>query len=769
MTEELEALLSHLYVVGGRPVTLFPPGALVQLAPAHAARPRQRDVLFTLVLPTAGFQAKAAFYERMAQLAAQRYFEQAGGVAEALREVLRSLNRDLYGHNQERPRQPFYADIVCAVLQRQEVHVARTAGGLLLLWRGAALESQPPDLRDPALVQGQPLGQGPEPDIKAAQYTVQAGHVAVLADPNLARIPQEGLQAALAAGGVQAVVERLKGHPLPAAMALVMQFIPPDAPDPVPPPQARPGSRSAPSAGRQGGAAPGPQGGARRPFWQRGGRQASPSAASAPAPQQRSGPAGEQRFKRLWRRGAARGQALTGVVATAAPSLEEIQAGGRNVFLRLAQRALLLLRRGLLRLAEGLAALRRLLERLLPEPEPGRPPALPTPLAASAAMLIPVAVVLLVVALALTTRDETSFERCLSQAQIAVEVARQISENEAGDAQEAWFGAMEAINRCAPRRPDDPVLLTLRDEAQSQLDAFAGVTRCPMTPLRRFEPGADLRGPVLQGPVDLYTLDVSRSAIYRDTLNEEGNALVREGELIVRRGSAVGEFVVQNIIDIDWLTEGGVPRRSALVGLDARTGALVSYSPTFPPATAQQLVGSDRWLRPVAIETWQGRLYILDPVADQIWRYQPAGGSYPGAPEEYFSGDVRPDLENAVDFAIDQNGNVYILQRDGSILKYNAGEPIAFQFTRLPSGGIGTLGSANAMYLDTGLISPGFYIMDAANQIIYETTLGGTFIRAYQAPYGTSFRELTGLAVDSTAEQLYVVARDTLYHIRKCD
>jgi len=170
----------------------------------------------------------------------------------------------------------------------------------------------------------------------------------------------------------------------------------------------------------------------------------------------------------------------------------------------------------------------------------------------------------------------------------------------------------------------------------------------------------------------------------------------------------------------------------------------------------------------VAIATWQGRLYILDPVANQIWRYQPEGGAFPAAPEEYFVGDNRPDLRNAVDMAIDQTGNIFVLREDGTLSKYYAGEEQFFQFSNLPGGAVGSLGSASGLYLDMGLISPGFYVLDAANQVMYETTLGGTFIRGYRAPSDFSFRDLSGLVVDSSAENLYLLARETLYHIPKC-
>jgi len=748
MIDELEALVGHLYVVGGRAISAPPPGALVQLAPKRVPRSRERDAFFGLVLPTPGAQAKAVFYERMVQLAAERYFNSQGGVTAGLREVLAMLNDDLLAHNREHPEHPFYADMVCAVLRGHEIYVARTGGGLVLLWQDGALETFPYDLDDPDLINGQPLGYAPEPDLKMAHYEVQPGHMLTLSDAHLARPGRAALAAVGTEGGIQGMAARLRTHGFLMVSAMIIELITADAPDPLPSVPAA--SPSAPVEA----AAPSPVSMS---------GEASPlTTAAAETP-----PARRARFRLPWSRGeGGRLSARAAVVALPRLSLEEIQVGGQSALRRLARGGLLLMQRILGGLIRLLTRIRHLLDKILPEPEAGRPPSLPTPLAMGAAILIPVAVVLLVVALALTMRDETSFERCLSQAEVVVGVARQATANGTANEQQAWFGALEAINQCAPRRPNDPVLLSLRREAQGHLDRFARVVRCPAVPLRRFQPGADLRGPVLQGGVELYTLDVQRSTIYRDLLTDEGNALIREGEVLVQRGSAVGEFVIRDLVDIAWLTEGGASRRSVLIGLDRR-GVLLSYSPTFPPATAQALVGADRWIRPTAIATWQGRLYILDPVANQIWRYQPSGGAYPGAPEEYFAGESRPDLSNAVDLAIHE-GDVYVLFADGSMQKFTAGQGGFFQFVNLPSG-FGTLGSANAMYLDTGLISPGFYVLDAATLTIYETTLAGTFIRAYREPEGASFRDITGLAVDDSAQNIYLAARNTLYHIRKCE
>jgi hypothetical protein len=783
MVKEFEALVSHLFVVGGRAVSAPPPGALVQVAPRRVSRSRERDAIFVLVLPSGDQQANAMFYEQMARQVAERYFASKGGVTVGLRGALDSLNNDLLAHNKEHPDNPYYADVLCLVLREEEVYVAKTTASLLLLWQDGEFNTFPYDLTGSQLRSGRPLGYTPQPDIKLNRYHVAAGHMIALSDAGLAAVPADKLAADGQQNDVQAVVTALKAHNLQDTTTLLLQIIPPEAPTPQAAPAAPPAATAAsPSPTPQAASAAPPAESApatldekpaetaapaRKRFWQRGGRQTDASGHVVPTGTRAEAaqPSLRSRIGNLAQRGRQQQEVLA---ETAGPALEKVQVESRNIFQRVARGALRLLQRLLLRLSTGIGGLRKLLDKMLPEPEPGKPPSLPTPIAAGAAILIPIAVVLLVVALTLSTRDETAFERCLTQAQTALQIAEDISTNGNGDPQEAWFTVMDTVNLCLPRRADDPLLLSIRDTAQRALDDFSQVTRCPAVPLRAYQPGADVRGPILRNDVDLYTLDTTRSVLYRDVLNEAGNALLGEGETLAQRGSAVGEFVIRDLFDLAWLTDVGASRGNMLVAVDEQ-GVLLSYSPTFPPATAQRLVGADQWMNPVAIATWQGKLYILDPLANQIWRYQPVAGAFPGAPEEYFIGDNRPDLRDAVDIAIDLSGYVYVLHSDGTLSKYYSGEEESFQFSGLPNGAPGSLGNANEMYLDLGLSRPGFYVLDRVTQTIYETTLGGTFVGSYRAPEGASFRDLSGLTVDASAENMYVAARDTLYHIPKCN
>ena len=137
MAFEYEALVGHLNIVGGRAISAPPPGAVVEVAPAKAARGREADTFFTRVLPAGKYIAPASFYENMAQLAADKYFESAGSVTAALREVLTYLNQNLAEHNRQTPDRPFLAEMACAVLRGEDLIIARCGGAVAALWHEA--------------------------------------------------------------------------------------------------------------------------------------------------------------------------------------------------------------------------------------------------------------------------------------------------------------------------------------------------------------------------------------------------------------------------------------------------------------------------------------------------------------------------------------------------------------------------------------------------------------------------------------------------------
>jgi hypothetical protein len=227
----------------------------------------------------------------------------------------------------------------------------------------------------------------------------------------------------------------------------------------------------------------------------------------------------------------------------------------------------------------------------------------------------------------------------------------------------------------------------------------------------------------------------------------------------MRRNATVGEYRVGDIVDIAWSED-----TTQIIALDNQ-GLLISCSPRFlQSCEAEQLLAPERWVSPTAIMLWQGKLYVLDPGANQVWRYEPSGGSYATAPNEYFS-ENRPDIQAAVDFGIDDKGNIYILSNSGEITKWRGGSATPFAFVNFPSDP--PISSADGLFLNSDPTDQRLYIVSRASRTIYETSLAGTFNASYRAFNEADFTLLSGVVADAGQGLIYVLSGNTVFVINK--
>ncbi|MCZ7544692.1 MAG: hypothetical protein M5R40_14745 [Anaerolineae bacterium] len=422
--------------------------------------------------------------------------------------------------------------------------------------------------------------------------------------------------------------------------------------------------------------------------------------------------------------------------------------------------------------ARGVAAvtggLNRFLDVFFPEPAAdGTGPRISTPLAAGATVLIAVVVTVVVVGLMLRNYGRDSCEDFVLMAEEEAAVAKTLTGHPA-EAREAWEAVAlhlsQAAEVCPPtdRRPAAAL-----DEARGFIDEYDQVVRPrpAVTQLRTFPAGAALIAPVLHAP-DVYTLDVANVALYRDQLMDNGYQLLEENSKpVLSRGDTVEGYAIERLVDIEWLEEGSVRTRNVLVALEPTSGIIVAYSPTLPPQ-AIALSGWEQWANPIAIAAWGGNIYILDPDADQVWRYRVAQdtGDYTAPPERYFEDiNTNPDLAGAIDMAIDDQGNVYILFADGKVSKFWGGEAQEFNLIGLPLA----LEDARSMYLDSGPFAQALYLVDAGNESIFETTLRGNFAYHYRPANPETFVDMHGIHVRAGTGDVYLTAQNALYHFNK--
>jgi hypothetical protein len=706
MTTELEALVASLYIVGGRAIRTAPPGALVQKAPRHCPRTRAQDTVFALLTLSGEGHAPASLHEGLVRVAAEGYFQSTATVTASLREALSAVNAELMARNRQASTS-HKAHLVCAVLRGGEAYVAQAGACQSFFQQSGEVSRFPADLDE---LQGNPLGLGTRPEIRLTHYTVAPGDVLALSDRALADLERPKVDAALNSGDADGVVSALTPLAGASASVLVVKFALPEQVTEAAPPK-------------------------------------------EPPPVERAAAAYQKLAVRIRETGLGQRLRDVGREADVGQALGSL---GRALAL------------GLARFTE---VANWLLDLFLPEPdEEEGGPRIPTTLAAGVTVLIAVGVTVVVVGLMLRNSGR---DRCEDFVRLSAEEAAQakLLTGHPDEAREAWVAVRlhleQALEICPP---SDERPARALDEARGFIDEYDQVVRPrpAVTELRHFPAGTVPTGPVLHAP-DIYTLDVVNVALYRDQLMENGYQLVEENtQPVLRKGDTVDGYVIEHLVDIEWMAEGTVRNRNVLVALEPTSGVLIAYSPTLPPA-ATPLVGWEEWMEPVAISSWGGNFYILDPGADQIWRYRvsPSSGDYSDSPERYFDNlATNPDLEGAIDFSIDDQGNVYILFEGARVMKFWGGESQPFSLDSMPM----PLLEVRSIFLDSGPFAQALYLVDAGNESIFETTLRGNFAYHFKAANEEAFRDLRGVFVKSgtdNVDNVYVVANSGLYHFSK--
>ncbi len=706
MAFDFEALVGHLYIVGGRSISTAPAGALVEVAPRKAARGREADTFFTLVLPSGDEAAPTAFYEQMANLAAERYFNSSGSVTSGLREVFTTLNHDLVEHNASGKRH-YEANILCAVLRGDDLYVGKVGSGMALYRHYGDVQAFPTNYSSDEVLFGPPLGVRPIPDVKMASYKVVHGTRLALADEHLADLDFEKMSRAMGAADIAAVITDLKDLGAARVTLMAVEFVPPEAPSPVP-------ARVAESTAKT-----------------------ATSTSTHPAV----------------------------TVTTHTTEMVDVEPNVGERLGEAAGDARDRARRGAGRMALGLSGgldrINGLLERLTPQPVEGQRRWLTATRLTGIVVLLPVAVVVLVVGMAVLNSDETEFEMCLRQAMDTADFARDINPNDINGVLSAWNAVLIQAEQCDNLRADDPTVVALIREGQDIIDRLSSVSRREGGVIETF-PNASLTQVLLQG-LDLYMLDDQNEYVYRVTLTNDGRGVIpntRQPLPAMRLGAGVGEFVVGDLIDISWSEES-----NSVIALD-RNGVLIACSPQFlTRCDAQGLLGSETWSNPIAITMWQERIYVLDPDANQVWRYEPSGGTYANAPTEYFSGDARPDIRATIDFTIDADGAVFLLYAQGTISKFISGEQQTFSYAGFPDGQL--LTSADAFYLDDNPISQRMYIASRASRTVFEVSKAGTFFNSYRTFDEDQFATLTNVVVDAGQQVIYALSGNALITLER--
>lgn len=149
------------------------------------------------------------------------------------------------------------------------------------------------------------------------------------------------------------------------------------------------------------------------------------------------------------------------------------------------------------------------------------------------------------------------------------------------------------------------------------------------------------------------------------------------------------------------------------------------------------------------------KLYMLDILNNQIWKYQTIPEGYTKiAP--YFETDTGLNLTGALDFAID--GSIYILFPNNVVKKYSGGVEVQFELKPVPDP-YPKLGNATQIFAD---IDTKLYVLDSANNRVVVFDREGYYVAQY---IYSNISNPTNLVVDEAGGFIYMTAGTAIYRL----
>ncbi|MBN1581163.1 MAG: hypothetical protein JXA89_10705, partial [Anaerolineae bacterium] len=414
-------------------------------------------------------------------------------------------------------------------------------------------------------------------------------------------------------------------------------------------------------------------------------------------------------------------------------------------------------------------------ERMLPEKDPGsearrarrrrsaartrrrgKPDEQPTKWWLAAAVAVPLLALLFVVLYTWYRgwSQQSQFNAKLEAAQSKRDIALSSSESPVV-ARDYWLEVISLSDDAAQLQPDSPEMLQLRAQAETEIDRIDGITRLGQSYKLYEYPSSPSR--VIVSVLDVYVLDRGMGNVYHHALNDVRNGLRNPSaeQVLIQQGQPVEGQNVNNLIDIAWIKDGGERQAGALLILDD-AGLLLEYDPTWEKFQSLAVGGVSEWRSPYALSTFDSNLYLLDPLANQIFKYW--NQQYASEPSRWIAQE-GVSIATAIDIGID--GNIYLLHQDGRITKYFGGEVAPFALTRMPL----PLSSADAMYIDVDQVAQYIYIADSAEQRVVQIDREGVFVRQFKPAreQEASFRQLMDIFVDEMAGKLFYISGNALY------
>ena len=668
----LDLTLTPLYRINGQEIASLP-GLVALTPPPSAARGREKDRLIVYLLLTGTSTFSSTEYLKIAQDAADVFYKTSGALTSALRTSAELVNKTLFERNSNSNVKGQYAIGWLTMAAVRETQCTLALSGPMHAWLG---QSELRHIHEPA-VSGKGLGFNQTINIHYSQTTLNAGDRllffgrapsawdSTLEDAALSSSSAEALHrrllsltgADLNAVFIQALegtgaVDILKGlsssrenkkeEGAPASphaeqqISSTPQVIQPSAyAIPPQPEEVRPQKQTDPLAKlpRNPKASDYP---ASLPRAQAGSQpvESAPAADEPPPAAEKSTPPVRKRRTR--------------VVLEPPPQTRQAAkalAGGIQ-FMR--------------RLNTSIGEkFRNFMPRLLPESDSTVPLGVPsTATMMFIAILIPLMVVTIASVVYLRYGRSQQYDTFLRMAQDFKSQALVLTDDV--EKRKAWENVFTNVVTAQKYRETSEIL-TLRQEAETNLDQLLGVTRLQFNPAFSNNLAIEISR-MTASESDIYMLNAANGEVLRAAPAPNKGGYELDTKFDCKPG-VYNNFTVGQLVDI-LVLPGMNMQNAAILGIDA-SGNLLYCGPDQSPVAASLPAPESQWGHVTAFVMDGGLLYVLDSSKSAVWIYGDDNGIY-NKPPQFFFGAQTPAKQDVIDIVV-SGDDLYMLHSDGHL------------------------------------------------------------------------------------------------------
>ena len=332
-------------------------------------------------------------------------------------------------------------------------------------------------------------------------------------------------------------------------------------------------------------------------------------------------------------------------------------------------------------------------------------------------------------------------------------------------AQRTYLAAAQSgLEHLLERQPKHAEALVLQPKLLERLDQVNQIRRVAWVgELSSYPADAELSRVVVEG-MHVFVMDRRSDQVYHAQLDTTQQSLQPDPKVVVKKGELVDGTLVNDLVDMVWMgrDQGNVRQRPALVVLESG-GKLIEYDPTTGQKRALTRAAPDAENYVDLVGSHTGRLYVLDPKTNKIWRYDATADGYSSTPYDWLQAPV--DLVGVVDLLV--GDGIYLLYADGRISRLVGGLPADFSTADWDIPPRDPAALSGYPPDETEWV----YIADCGNSRIVQSASDGKFTRQFRlndtqfTAKGDVLKKVTSLFIDESVKRAYFLSGNKLYVI----